>query len=52
MEGGLPGEVERGEVEWARGECREESAAVVTPLDVVFVAVFIVRGVDVELEYV
>jgi hypothetical protein len=41
---GSPGELESGEVEWARGECREESAAVVGPLAVVVVVVVIVRG--------
>ena len=43
---GSPGEVESGEVEWARGECREESAAVVAPFDVVVVVVVMVRGVE------
>jgi hypothetical protein len=41
---GSPGEAESGEAEWARGECREERAAVVAPLDVVAVVVVIVRG--------
>lgn len=43
---GLPGEVERGEVEWARGDCREEITVVVVPLDVVFAAVVMVRGAE------
>jgi hypothetical protein len=39
---GSPGDVDSGDVEWARGECKEESAAVVGPLAVVVVV--IVRG--------
>lgn len=41
---GSPGEVESGEVEWVRGECRAVRALVVAPLDVVVVVAVMVRG--------
>lgn len=47
--GEVPGEVDKGEVECVRGECKEVSAVVVAP-EGCFVVVVIVRGWEADVE--